>query len=561
MPPLSVLRKLGKNVFLTSVIFPKREVPVKLILPNRQDFHAQLSISPELYDAEMVWRPIERRLNHKDVQTAMLKLGQVDEDGFKDIQISPKTIYGKEIGMNSHGTLMICEELASNFRGNKTALVLNGGGPRGVMLNMGFVNSLKKHNVSYDIIVDSSAGALIGALLAKHGDPEYVKFLIYKALSNHTVLELADYDTSKGLKILKLNGLIKGDAILHMLRKDLELEDSQFSDMKTPLFITSVETNTGKEMIFCDPKNVYDQLIEDPRTTKKSIDMKFMPHFYQDHIDVAQAVRCSISMPLFFELYRIQQAGSEPNTPLDFTDGGVKENSPFKTAASFISIRNILIGDPGYAGKMRVPYGDQGLIANLMHSTALMMSVQRNALNDPIMRWPLRTRLFNYGAWDIGAMEAFSSAQRLSIVAELSTDAIFDNVPALPNDFWRAWPDTVLPYSEISRFKRTRVDKFYQNTEIIYDGISPITGITPEAMAQLIAKDGGLFQMKEPTKWQEIGFYSKLVLKMLYTHYRNASKKLNTKLKEAVKELSEPIRFDGPKSSTEEHKKDRQTPK
>lgn len=142
----------------------------------------------------------------------------------------------------------------------KVGIALSAGSARGLS-HIGILKVLEKNKIDIDYITGTSMGALIGALYAYGYSAKEIEKI---ALEIH-LEDLVDF-------IFPRYGLVSGHKVEHKLRE--LLRDANFSDLKIPLRVVAADLTTKKEIIF----------------SKGS---------------VVDAVRASISLPVFFEPVRV----------------------------------------------------------------------------------------------------------------------------------------------------------------------------------------------------------------------------------------------------------------
>jgi NTE family protein len=117
----------------------------------------------------------------------------------------------------------------------KIGLVLSGGGMHG-FAQIGAIKVLEKYNIKPDLIVGSSVGALVGAVLAAGLKMDDVE----DALLNENLLKL--------IKPTFGPGLIKGEAISRFALRTIKV--SKFDELKTRLIINATNLSKSKEVVF-----------------------------------------------------------------------------------------------------------------------------------------------------------------------------------------------------------------------------------------------------------------------------------------------------------------------
>ncbi|MBT6691032.1 patatin-like phospholipase family protein [Candidatus Parcubacteria bacterium] len=158
----------------------------------------------------------------------------------------------------------------------KTALVLSGGGARG-MAHIGVLKVLDKLNVNVSVIAGCSVGGVIGAFYASGKTGEEIEDFI---LSNK-IYKNFDFSLNT-LGIKNLNKLEK--LFLEFIGKD------NFADLKIPLYINATNISSGSEVVF-------------------------------DRGNLMKAIRASIAVPGIFSPAKINNQY--------YIDGGVLNQVPF----------------------------------------------------------------------------------------------------------------------------------------------------------------------------------------------------------------------------------------
>ncbi len=157
----------------------------------------------------------------------------------------------------------------------KIALVLGGGGAKG-LAHVGIIRELLKYDVDIRLIVGTSIGAIVGALLALEGNLDLIDNFLQ--LKRKDIISFKEFSFS-------LKGLIKGTNMENILRG--LFGNATFADTKIPLILNAVDIETGKEVAISKGR-------------------------------IFDAVRASIAIPIVFKPKKI-------NGKI-FVDGGVKNN-------------------------------------------------------------------------------------------------------------------------------------------------------------------------------------------------------------------------------------------
>jgi NTE family protein len=123
------------------------------------------------------------------------------------------------------------------------ALVLGGGGSRGIA-HIGVIEVLKEHSIPIDLIVGSSAGSAVGALYADNEDIVKTKNILFKAKRNE-MLDFSFYNFTQIL--ISPTTPILGQTYENFIFDNLAAK--QFSQLKIPLVIVTVDSKTGEKFI------------------------------------------------------------------------------------------------------------------------------------------------------------------------------------------------------------------------------------------------------------------------------------------------------------------------
>ncbi len=200
-------------------------------------------------------------------------------------------------------------------------LVLEGGGVKGIAL-VGAISALEDHGLTVARVAGSSAGAIVGALVAA-GMPsarlrEAMEALDFKRICDETDLDKIPL-LGRGLSVLFEHGVYEGDYFRDLIADHLaDLGVQTFADLR-----------------FDDPDNgtfesqQYKLLVTASDVTRGRL-MR-LPWDYALHgIDpstqhVADAVRASMSIPFFFRPVILPVPGAAPSTLID---GGLLSNFP-----------------------------------------------------------------------------------------------------------------------------------------------------------------------------------------------------------------------------------------
>jgi NTE family protein len=202
--------------------------------------------------------------------------------------------------------------------------VLSGGGVLGVG-HVGAVAVLEEHGAEFKRIAGTSAGAIVGALLAAGATPAH----LHQLLSGLQYARFVDKDAldyvplvGPALSLVFENGYAQGDYLRDLLASELEnLGVSTFGDLR-------ITDDPG-----ADPRPEHRW-----RLTLMSADVTRgqlvrLPEDYErygldpDEQRVADAVRASTAVPYLYEPYKLEHAGGESL----LVDGGLITNYPIDT--------------------------------------------------------------------------------------------------------------------------------------------------------------------------------------------------------------------------------------
>ena len=150
-------------------------------------------------------------------------------------------LLGFGIGMSallSAGALSSCSLIGS--KKPVVGLVLGAGAARG-FAHVGVIKALEAQGIHPDLVVGSSAGSVIAALLASGATGNDLNRLAL----NLDEATIADW----GLPFAgRFGGLIKGDALQNMVNR--EVQNKTIEQMRIPLGIVATELQSGKGVLF-----------------------------------------------------------------------------------------------------------------------------------------------------------------------------------------------------------------------------------------------------------------------------------------------------------------------
>jgi NTE family protein len=210
----------------------------------------------------------------------------------------------------------------NDARHNFVDLVFEGGGVKGIGL-IGAIAVLEERGYQPQNMAGSSAGAIVATLLAAgYTAPELKQIILnldYERFKDPTWENRLPVPLlSDALSILMTEGLYKGDYFRDLMRSYLEAKGvATFKDLRHPDAPDDPRYRYRVQIIASDVTGR--RLLVLPRDAEKlGID--------PDALDVAEAVRMSMGIPIFFEPVRVRNPrnGSEHV----IVDGGMLSNFP-----------------------------------------------------------------------------------------------------------------------------------------------------------------------------------------------------------------------------------------
>ncbi len=184
------------------------------------------------------------------------------------------------------------QDAVNGRRQPRTVLVLGGGGMRG-MAHIGVLKAFERLGMTFDAVVGTSIGALVGAMAAGGMGTEQMTEVVSK-------LQKDDYFRLNFLKILlkgvRTSSLYRGDTFRDRLRE--LLPTMSFGELKLPFYCNAVRLETGGQVFWGTPGC--------------------------DEISLIDAVYSSCCLPGIFEPY--QHDGHH------YMDGGITDPLPLRFA-------------------------------------------------------------------------------------------------------------------------------------------------------------------------------------------------------------------------------------
>jgi NTE family protein len=205
-------------------------------------------------------------------------------------------------------------------------LVLEGGGMKGIGL-LGAVLALLRRGYTFPRVAGTSAGAIVAALLAAGADEEQLagamERLDYGRVPDRAPPPIPG--VSEGVSLLRDAGAYEGDYIHEFIDTELAaLDVTTFENLRR-------EDSEADEWQQLDGYGEYKLVVMATDVTRGRL--LRLPWDYPrlgldpDKQRVADAVRASISIPLFFDPVTIRSGGGAATT---LVDGGVLSNFPIE---------------------------------------------------------------------------------------------------------------------------------------------------------------------------------------------------------------------------------------
>jgi NTE family protein len=204
--------------------------------------------------------------------------------------------------------------------GNYADLVFEGGGVKGIGL-AGAIATLEERGYQHQNVAGTSAGSISAALLAAG----------YSAAELREIIMTLDYRQfqdkgwedkvlliERSLSMLLDLGLYEGDVFLEWIRERLETKGIRtFADLVHPDFADDPRFRSRLQVVASDVTK-HELLVLPRDATKLGIE--------PDELDVALAVRMSMSIPVFFEPVRFENPKTGELHVI--VDGGMLSNYP-----------------------------------------------------------------------------------------------------------------------------------------------------------------------------------------------------------------------------------------
>ncbi|HEY6532076.1 MAG TPA: patatin-like phospholipase family protein [Acidimicrobiales bacterium] len=219
----------------------------------------------------------------------------------------------------------------------KVDVVLEGGGVKGIAL-VGALTALEEHGFEIHRVAGASAGAIVGALAAAGMDAKEMRDVVasidYSQFKDPGFLERLGLP-GKGLSLLFEQGIYEGRFLETWLTAQLAaLGVSTFADLR--------DADTDQGSATADPKKSSKLVVTASDISNGRL--AYLPWDYQGHYptsaeadggmferSVVEAVRCSMSIPFFYEPHRLKyrrQPTEKREVEAVMVDGGMLSNFP-----------------------------------------------------------------------------------------------------------------------------------------------------------------------------------------------------------------------------------------
>jgi predicted acylesterase/phospholipase RssA len=131
--------------------------------------------------------------------------------------------------------------IARRLTGRTVGLALSSGGSRG-LAHLGVLKVLIEENIPIDMVAGTSAGALFGALFALGWD---VERLVGFTSELKAATRFANWDFNFPPRTALVKGRIARDKLIARW-----VENKDFEDLPTPLYMVAADAFTGEEVVF-----------------------------------------------------------------------------------------------------------------------------------------------------------------------------------------------------------------------------------------------------------------------------------------------------------------------
>jgi NTE family protein len=200
---------------------------------------------------------------------------------------------------------------------DKADLVLEGGGVKGIGL-AGAISVLEEHGYEFHRVAGTSAGAIVGALVAAGIPSAELQKIMWKVDYNK-FQDAATFSRfgpiGKGIAILFHDGMYKGQYLLDWLTEQLAAVGKKtFGDLRLDDPGAAADLKRTYKLVVMTSDLSAGRLVRLPWEYETRLNRK------PDDANIAEAVRMSMSIPLFFQPWR--------DGKNCFVDGGMLSNFP-----------------------------------------------------------------------------------------------------------------------------------------------------------------------------------------------------------------------------------------
>lgn len=221
----------------------------------------------------------------------------------------------------------------------RIGIALSGGGVRGTA-HIGVLKALEENGIRPGLVSGTSAGSLIAALYCSGYNPDEIKHIV-EANTKNAIIDFDVREIYSYVKSLfagrpnKIDGFIKGNKIQKIVDDQCKKKGCKYiKEVKKPIAIPAVDINSAKINMFVSDRNLF-------KDQKEIV--------YDDDIELATAVRASISYPAVFKPCIVKGRR--------LVDGGVRNNIPVGVLKTMGADRIIAV-NLGYAGKVNKDIDD-----------------------------------------------------------------------------------------------------------------------------------------------------------------------------------------------------------
>jgi NTE family protein len=304
----------------------------------------------------------------------------------------------------------------------RTALVLSGGGLRG-SAHVGILKTFQAIGLlaHVDVIVGTSAGAIVGAMLASGTSVEQIEQAAL-ALGRLACDDLLDPNTP-GLQTAlctgdlgRFSGLLQGQPIVNLVERNLTYLKSftDYASLPGPqrpfvkdLLVVAVDLDSGRKVVFCDPaRYTYDDEV-----------------ILCGHVPIALAARASGSGPVYLVPLAVTPSpscGCAGPPVRYYVDGAVRDNCPLRLAVRLAGCTRVIAINLGYAGERVEHVAERGVVEVVNQSIAFMGAQQLDAdiafLRKEVADGDLHLSAYvlNPHIWDMGTFDFDRIAEGIS---------------------------------------------------------------------------------------------------------------------------------------------------